>query len=198
MMRGRSVWDYSTQMEETYRPKYPEQRNAFLNLNPAGTKTTVLRFINEDDETLLLAGSSKFSLLSFSLARVMRDRLSTGDGVVRIYRDYAHPSRTQLVTSWRALTNLLDCSHGGSGMVAEWIQSRGILACSGDVRYIRVWDAAREMCMAVRELARYRWRQADGFGPGRSCQRNRTVRSPQSPVISWPGICWSHRSGMVH
>ena len=54
----------------------------------------------------------------------------------------------ELVTSWRALTDLLP-SMRGSGLVIDWQQSTGSLLVSGDVRQIRIWDVEREACVQV-------------------------------------------------
>lgn len=84
--------------------------------------------MNEDDVALLMTGS--------------------GEGVVRIYRNYESREDVELVSSWSALTDLLP-SRRSSGLVAEWQQGRGTMLVGGDVRVIRVWDAPREMCMSV-------------------------------------------------
>jgi regulator-associated protein of mTOR len=102
--------------------------NHFANGNPAGTKITEIKFLNEDDVALLMTGS--------------------GDGVVRIYRGYENDGEAELVSSWRALTDLLP-SRRSSGLVAEWQQGRGTMLVGGDVKVIRVWDAPREMCLSV-------------------------------------------------
>lgn len=88
--------------------------------------------MNEDDVALLMTGS--------------------GEGVVRIYRNYESREDVELVSSWSALTDLLP-SRRSSGLVAEWQQGRGTMLVGGDVRVIRVWDAPREMCMSVSFLA---------------------------------------------
>jgi len=113
-----SVWDWAKGMKT----------NHFSNGNPTGTKTTEIKFLNEDDVALLMTGS--------------------GEGVVRIYRNYENGGEVELVSSWRALTDLLP-SRRSSGLAAEWQQGRGTMLVGGDVRVIRVWDAPREMCMSV-------------------------------------------------
>ena len=99
--------------------------NQFSNGNPAGTRVTEVKLLNEDDVALLMTGS--------------------GDGVVRIYKNYENKS-TELVSAWRALTDLLP-SNRSSGLIAEWQQGRGTLLVGGDMKVIRVWDAPREMCL---------------------------------------------------
>jgi regulator-associated protein of mTOR len=112
---GVTVWDWT---EST-------KLNRFCNSNPVGTKITEATFLNEDDQPLLLTGSS--------------------EGVVRIYRHYDSVKGVELACSWRVLTDMIQ-AHKNSGLVAEWQQSRGSLLVGGDVRVIRVWDAPREMC----------------------------------------------------
>ncbi|KAF3941315.1 hypothetical protein ABW19_dt0202382 [Dactylella cylindrospora] len=111
-----SVWDWN----KGYR------LNQFSNGNPAGTRITDVKFLNEDDVALLLTGS--------------------GDGVVRIYKNYEDDRKIELVSAWRALTDLLP-SNRSSGLVAEWQQGRGALLVGGDMKVIRVWDAPREVCL---------------------------------------------------
>ncbi|TPX34292.1 hypothetical protein SmJEL517_g02937 [Synchytrium microbalum] len=100
--------------------------NIIQNMNPLGSRITSLRFINEDDNGMLLIGSD--------------------EGIVRIYRNYEHMGCHELVTAWRALTDLLP-SMRGSGLVTDWQQSTGSLLVSGDVRQIRIWDVEREACV---------------------------------------------------
>ncbi|KAH8148186.1 uncharacterized protein LAJ45_07638 [Morchella importuna] len=114
---GVSVWDWDKGVKTNY----------FSNGNPPGTKITEIKFLNEDDVALLMTGS--------------------GEGVVRIYRNYESSKDVELVSSWRALTDLLP-SRRSSGLVAEWQQGRGTMLVGGDVKVIRVWDAPREMCMS--------------------------------------------------
>lgn len=100
----------------------------FSNGNPFGTKITDIKFINEDDVPLVMTGSS--------------------DGVIKIYKNFhfdEDEKDVELVTAWRALTDLLLTSKS-SGLISEWQQSRGSLLVSGDVKIIRVWDAPRELC----------------------------------------------------
>ena len=117
-----TVWDWEGE----------KQLNRFSNGNPVGTRITEIKFLNEDDVALLMTGS--------------------GDGVVRIYRNYEDEREAELVSSWRALTDLLP-SQRSSGLVADWQQGRGTMLVGGDVKVIRVWDAPREMCMSVRPPA---------------------------------------------
>lgn len=67
--------------------------------------------------------------------------------MVRIYRNPESAESCELVSSWRALTDLLP-SKRSSGLVADWQQGRGTMLVGGDVKVIRVWDAPREMCLS--------------------------------------------------
>lgn len=116
-----SVWDW----------EHKQTIKKFSNSNPMGTRITDLKFLNEDDSPLILAGSS--------------------DGVVKIYKNFHTNAQDEerpieLVASWRALTDLLLTSKS-SGLISEWQQSRGSLLVSGDVKIIRLWDAPRELCL---------------------------------------------------
>lgn len=99
--------------------------NSFSNANPADSKITEVRFINEDDQALLMTGSS--------------------DGVLKIYRNYHSRGKTQLVTAFRALTDLVP-SNKNAGLVFDWQQGRGLALVAGDVKVIRVWNASTEIC----------------------------------------------------
>ncbi|CAN6650481.1 target of rapamycin complex 1 subunit Kog1p [Trichomonascus vanleenenianus] len=112
-----TVWDWSNST----------RLNRFNNSNPKGTKITEVKLINEDDQAMLLTGSS--------------------EGVVRIYRNYQSPNSVELACAWRVLSDLIPAQKN-SGLIAEWQQSRGALLVGGDVRVIRVWDAPRELCTA--------------------------------------------------
>ncbi|ODQ80897.1 hypothetical protein BABINDRAFT_160345 [Babjeviella inositovora NRRL Y-12698] len=111
-----TVWDWEEQTVVS----------RFSNGNPFGTKITDMKFINEDDSPLLMTGSS--------------------DGVVKIYRDFYESEKVELVSAWRALTDILLTSKT-TGLISEWQQSRGSLLVSGDVKIIRIWDAPRELCV---------------------------------------------------
>lgn len=102
------------------------QLSKFSNGNPFGTKITDLKLLNEDDLPFLMTGSS--------------------DGIVKIYKDFQSVDECRLVTSWRALNDLL-LTPRSTGLLLEWQQSRGTLLATGDVKIIRVWDAPRELCV---------------------------------------------------
>ncbi|CAK7202940.1 Target of rapamycin complex 1 subunit kog1 [Sporothrix eucalyptigena] len=111
------VWDW----------KGVEKLSRFSNGNPPGSRISDMKFINEDDQALLMAGSS--------------------DGVLRVYRNYDSYSKVELATSWRALTDMVP-SNVHSGMVFDWQQVSGRVLVAGDVRMIRVWNAGSEACVA--------------------------------------------------
>ncbi|KAI1316444.1 hypothetical protein EDD11_010007 [Mortierella claussenii] len=115
--RNLSVWNW----------KDGQLLNRFSNQNPRGTSVTSVKFINEDDVAMLLVAS--------------------GEGVVRLYRKYDEPNQTDIVTSWRVLTDMLPSSKS-TGTILDWQQGRGALLVGGDTRVIRVWDAARELCIS--------------------------------------------------
>jgi len=125
-----SVWDWKRQ----------RKLNRFSNGNPSGSKITEVRLINEDDQALLLTGSS--------------------DGVIKIFRDYeSHKEKesdsgVELVTSFRALTDLVP-SNKNAGLVLNWQQSRGLILVAGDVKTVKVWNAGTEICTAVSPKLRH-------------------------------------------
>ncbi|KAL7812884.1 raptor N-terminal caspase like domain-containing protein [Trichoderma aethiopicum] len=110
------VWDWKKQ----------GRLNRFSNGNPEGSKISDMKFINEDDQGLLMTGSS--------------------DGVIRVYRNYDSEQNIELATSWRALTHMVP-SNVNSGMVFDWQQATGRVLVAGDVRVIRVWFAGHETCI---------------------------------------------------
>jgi len=136
----------------------------FSNGNPFGTKITDLKFLNEDDQPLLYVGSSD------GVVKIYKnfhndEKYDNGDeddsenrapyngNRINQKHDYYEENNTdvfsnkiELVTGWRALTDLLLTSKS-SGLVSEWQQSRGSLLVSGDVKVIRIWDAPRELCV---------------------------------------------------
>ncbi|KAJ3336924.1 hypothetical protein HDU93_001887 [Gonapodya sp. JEL0774] len=111
-----SVWDW----------KQSQRLNIFSNGNPIGSRPTSVRFINEEDVALLLVGSD--------------------EGVVRLYRNYESPEKIEIVSAWRALTDLFPTSRG-TGLITDWQQVTGSLLVSGDVKFVRVWDAEKELCV---------------------------------------------------
>jgi regulatory associated protein of mTOR len=87
-----------------------------------------VRLINEDDQALLMTGSS--------------------DGVIKIFRHYDSNESVQLVSAFRALSDL-ESNPGAKGLVFDWQQSTGYTIVAGDKRKIRVWNAGTEVCQSV-------------------------------------------------
>jgi regulator-associated protein of mTOR len=117
--------------------------NCFSNGNPPDSRITDVRFINEDDQALLMTGSS--------------------DGVIKIFRNYDTKGKTELVTGFRALTDLVP-SNKNAGLVFDWQQGRGLVLVAGDVKVIRVWNAGTEVCTSVgRNVGVYPNVSADGY-----------------------------------
>ncbi|KAF2757428.1 hypothetical protein EJ05DRAFT_476686 [Pseudovirgaria hyperparasitica] len=109
------IWDWDRQ----------QRLNRFSNGNPFDSKITEARFINEDDQALLMTGAS--------------------DGVIKLFRNYDSAKEVELVTAFRALTDLVP-SNKNAGLVFDWQQSRGSILVAGDVKVIRVWNAGSELC----------------------------------------------------
>ncbi|KAI8369718.1 raptor N-terminal caspase like domain-containing protein [Blakeslea trispora] len=97
------------------------------NHNPAHSRISDLKFINEEDEALLLTASD--------------------DGVVRVYKNYDGSDQEQavLISSWRALKDMEKSNSRQSGLVTDWHQARGLLFTGGDARVVKVWDVHQEM-----------------------------------------------------
>ena len=119
-----SIWDWQRQI----------RLNRFSNGNPARSKINELRFINEDDQALLMTGSS--------------------DGVLKIFRAYESGEDAQVVTAFRALSDLIP-SNKNAGLVFDWQQGQGKALVAGDVKVIKVWNAATEVCTNVSYLIPY-------------------------------------------
>lgn len=111
-----SIWDWERNVK----------LNQFSNGNPSGSRITDLRFVNEDDKALIVAGSS--------------------DGVVKLYRNYRDEDTIELASSFRALSDLVPSNHN-AGMILNWQQSQGHMLVAGDDRVIRLWDAGTENCI---------------------------------------------------
>lgn len=109
--------------------------NRFSNGNPLGSKINEARFINEDDQALLMVGSS--------------------DGVLKVFRNYESSKDVEVVTAFRALTDLIP-SNKNAGLVFDWQQGQGKALVAGDVKVIKVWNAATETCTNVCEHFRNR------------------------------------------
>ena len=107
------VWNWTNQ----------SRLSRFSNGNPKGSKINEVRFINEDDQALLITGSS--------------------DGVIKIFRNY--DKAIELVTAYRALTEMVPSTRN-AGLVFDWQQGQGKILVAGDAKVIRVWNATTELC----------------------------------------------------
>ncbi|KAJ5338342.1 hypothetical protein N7452_005070 [Penicillium brevicompactum] len=110
-----AIWDWQSH----------KRLNQFSNGNPAGSKINEIRYINEDDQALLMTGSS--------------------DGVIKLFRHYETNEDIEVVTAFRALPELIP-SNRNAGLVLDWQQGQGKALVAGDVKVIRVWNAATEVC----------------------------------------------------
>ncbi|KAL8742273.1 MAG: hypothetical protein Q9190_005213 [Brigantiaea leucoxantha] len=109
---GICIWDFET----------VHLLSRFSNGNPQGTRMSKAQFINEDDNALLMTGSS--------------------DGSVKLYRNYDTPG-VELLTAFRVLTNMVIPNRQPS-LVFDWIQGKGKLLVASDDQTVRVWNAATE------------------------------------------------------
>lgn len=109
-----SVWDWEQQ----------KPINRLSNGNPPTTAVTTVRFINEDDQALLMTGSS--------------------DGAVRIFKDYDDGKLTQVLSAFNTLPKP-DPPTNNRGLVLDWLQGRGLILAAGDAKSIRVWSAHTEL-----------------------------------------------------
>lgn len=112
-----TIWDWH----------HERQLSRFSVGNPRSSRISEMRFINEDDQALLMTGSS--------------------DGVIKIFRNYESQKNVELVASYRALTDLVPSTHN-AGLVFEWQQGQGRVLVAGDLRVIRVWQAGSELSVA--------------------------------------------------
>lgn len=71
----------------------------------------------------------------------------SSDGVIKIFRNYESED-VQLVSAFRALTDLVP-SNKNAGLVLDWQQGQGKLLVAGDVKVVKVWNAATEICTNV-------------------------------------------------
>ncbi|KAL4881006.1 raptor N-terminal caspase like domain-containing protein [Aspergillus karnatakaensis] len=110
-----AIWDWQNH----------KRLNRFSNRNPLGSKINEIRYINEDDQALLMTGSS--------------------DGVLKVFRNYESAKEVEIVTAFRALPELIP-SNRNAGLVFDWQQGQGKALVAGDVKVIRVWNAATEVC----------------------------------------------------
>ncbi|KAI9669540.1 MAG: hypothetical protein M1817_004659 [Caeruleum heppii] len=111
-----SIWDWQNHT----------RLNRFANANPLGSRINAVKFVNQDEQSLLMTGSS--------------------DGVIRVYRNYESREDVELVTAWRALTDMVDSNYI-AGLVFDWQQGQGRALVAGDVKVIKIWNAATEVCL---------------------------------------------------
>lgn len=74
------------------------------------------------------------------------------DGILRLYRNYdpaTSNAPVQLVSAFRALSEIVRPVPHGVGTIVDWQQLTGHLHVSGDSRLIRIWDAHNEMQVMV-------------------------------------------------
>jgi regulator-associated protein of mTOR len=113
-----AVWDWAKS----------EQLCRFSNGNPLRSRVTELRFINEDDQAMLMTGSS--------------------DGVIKIFKNYDDIKTIELASSFRALSDLLVSDQQNAGLVFDWQQGQGRILVAGDDRKILIWQAGHELCIS--------------------------------------------------
>jgi regulator-associated protein of mTOR len=113
-----AVWDWQKS----------EQLCRFSNGNPLRSRVTELRFINEDDQAMLMTGSS--------------------DGVIKIFKNYDDIKTIELASSFRALSDLLVSDQQNAGLVFDWQQGQGRILVAGDDRKILIWQAGHELCIS--------------------------------------------------
>jgi regulator-associated protein of mTOR len=75
----------------------------------------------------------------------------SSDGVIKLFRHYETNNDIEVVTAFRALPELIP-SNRNAGLVLDWQQGQGKALVAGDVKVIRVWNAATEVCTNVRLL----------------------------------------------
>ena len=111
-----TIWDYTRNV----------QVSRFSNGNPPGSRINDAKFVNEDDQPLLMVGSS--------------------DGVLKVYRNYEDNAKVRTVTAFRALSELIP-STKNAGLVFDWQQGQGRVLVAGDTKVIKGWNAATETCV---------------------------------------------------
>lgn len=72
----------------------------------------------------------------------------SSDGVLKVFRNYESVKDVEIVTAFRALPELIP-SNRNAGLVLDWQQGQGKALVAGDVKVIRVWNAATEVCTNV-------------------------------------------------
>lgn len=108
----------------------------------------------------------------------------SSDGVLKVYRNYESSKNVEVVTSFRALPELIP-SNRNAGLVFDWQQGQGKALVAGDVKVIRVWNAATEVCTNVRLAKFATCRLSSTNFLHRTSQRDQDLASPLLPQIKW-------------
>ena len=174
-----AVWDW----------KEATQLCRFSNSNPSGSRVTELRFINEDDQAMLMTGSS--------------------DGVIKIFKNYDDPKNIELASSFRALSDLVVSDKQNAGLVFDWQQGQGRILVAGDDRVIRVWQAGHELCISdipARSGSCITSLTSDqvegnifvaGFGNGSVRAYDQRLDQRESMIMDWVDRRTDHKSWVV-
>ncbi|KAK0250781.1 Target of rapamycin complex 1 subunit kog1 [Friedmanniomyces endolithicus] len=174
-----AVWDWETQ----------KQIGRFSNGNPDGSRVTELRFINEDDQAMLMTGSS--------------------DGVIKIFKNYDDAKKVELASSFRALSDLVVSDNQNAGLVFDWQQGQGRVLVAGDDRVVRVWQAAHELFIVdipARSGSCITSLTSDqvegnifiaGFGNGTVRAYDQRMSARDSMIMAWVDQKTDHRSWIV-
>ncbi|WVO15766.1 hypothetical protein L204_103428 [Cryptococcus depauperatus] len=97
--------------------------NKFSSQNIMGSSISSIHFVNEMASSLILTAST--------------------EGSIRIFRDYETPGETSLASTFRAVSDTFPVGHS-SGVLTAWEQQKGHLLVGGDMKVVRLWDAAVE------------------------------------------------------
>ena len=174
-----AVWDW----------EQASQLCRFSNGNPLGSRVTELRFVNEDDQAMLMTGSS--------------------DGVIKIFKNYNDPKNIELASSFRALSDLVVSDKQNAGLVFDWQQGQGRILVAGDDRVIRVWQAGHELCISdipARSGSCITSLTSDqvegnvfvaGFGNGSVRAYDQRLSARDSMVMDWVDRRTDHKSWVV-
>ena len=161
----------------------------FSNSNPPGSRVTELRFINEDDQAMLMTGSS--------------------DGVIKIFKNYDDMKNIELASSFRALNDLVVSDKQNAGLVFDWQQGQGRVLVAGDDRVIRVWQAGHELCggdIPARSGSCITSLTSDqvegnvfvaGFGNGSVRAYDQRMSARDSMIMDWVDRKADHKSWIV-
>lgn len=169
--------------------KEARQLCRFSNGNPSRSRVTELRFINEDDQAMLMTGSS--------------------DGVIKIFKHYDDPDQIELATSFRALNDIITSDVQNAGLVFDWQQGQGRILVAGDDRVVRVWQAGHELCIndiPARSGSCITSLTSDqvegnvfvaGFGNGSVRAYDQRISTRDSMIMDWVNRQADHRSWIV-